>query len=72
MQLEREIALEDVHNVCENGFVKKEYKPDSDHSSWRWALYYNGITLIFTLNPKEKRIVMITCWKGKEPKEGQR
>jgi len=69
-QRERNIDLADVHQVIMNGHIKKEYKPDSEHSSWRWSLNHAGVTIVFSFN--DKSIVFVTCWKGKEPKEGER
>jgi len=63
------IDLAEVNEVLRCGHIRKEYKPDMEHISWRWSLCYKGTTLIFTL---DHHIVFITCWKGKEPKEGER
>ncbi|MBI2092584.1 MAG: DUF4258 domain-containing protein [Deltaproteobacteria bacterium] len=69
-QLERGISDVDVYEVSRNGFVKKEYPPDLDHPRWRWSFCYKKVALIFSY--KGGRIVLITCWRGKEPPEGER
>ena len=71
-QRERDIDLVDVNNVMKMGHIKSEYKPDKDHSEWRWSLCYKDLTIIFNLNVVDQQIVFITCWRGKEPPEGDR
>jgi hypothetical protein len=71
-QRERKIDLIEIQEVLKKGHVKKEFKPDREHSQWRWSLCSGKITIIFNFNFDDKRIVFITCWRGAEPPEGQR
>lgn len=70
-QKERGIDLIDVEEVLKKGFLKKEYRPDNEHPEWRWGYCKGKVTIVFSVVFGSGHVVLITCWKGTEPKEGQ-